>query len=100
MKFTLIRELIRSLSDRYTDDELEYFVRCGFIDYEEYNDILWMRKQPVLLRQREVLRKQMRILQDLHQKASLFAVSWNCKINSLCEEQKLPRWRAPPPGWN
>ncbi len=61
MGISLIEELIRNLSGRYSNDELGFFVENGFISRLEYELILWMRKQPVLLRQRVVLRKQMRM---------------------------------------
>jgi hypothetical protein len=100
MGISLIEELIRNLSGRYSNDELGFFVENGFISWLEHGLILWRRRQPVLLRRIEMRRERIRILQECHQKTFMFAVSWNCKINSVCEELKPPRWRAPPPGKN
>ncbi len=114
---SLIEELIRNLSKRYTDEELEYFVENGFIKSWEFELILLRRRMVKVIRRSkgsmrvinalfahwEHLQKQRvrihalyPILQKCRQKTFLLIALWSCKIKAVCEELEFPRGRAPP----
>ncbi len=129
MEISLIEELIRNLSDRYSNDELGFFVKNGFIQSRRCSLVLLrtivvnkirrskgkMKVMIALLARWEYLREQKwkqraltlildRILQKWPKKAFLLAASWNCEIEVVCDELEFPRGRAPPPempaaGW-